>query len=152
MEANELPLAETPTARRLRLVGFYLPRLLVPVRHPAPEQWLQALSLWQLAEAVLRKPHWPDRLRLAGEEEVALHRLDRLRAHLWAQLSIAPERRDLYQESADWEWAQVLLRQTLALVEARLRATLADEERLRTQAPNFSGPVWSMPGLAWRVD
>ena len=151
MEANQPTLAETTAVRQLRLVRFYLPRLLALEGHPPPEWWWYALSLQQLAESVLN-PRSTFGQPQPLEHRRALHWLRRAHRSLWSQLALPPDWRELKHEAATWEVVQRLLARALPLVEARLRATLADEERLRMQAPTFSGPVWSMPGLAWRVD
>jgi hypothetical protein len=107
---------------RLRLLQFYLPRLLT---HNAPveeEQWLQAWALQQLGEAVWTVP---------GEEAphpLVLARLARLAKCIASEMLLPEHQREVRPDSIVWQRVQSYLRQTMPAVEARLRAQLSSEE------------------------
>jgi hypothetical protein len=151
MEPDQPSLVETRTAKRLRLVRFYLPWLLAVDGHPSPDLWWQAAALQQLANAVLDHPDEMGK-SLAGEYELLVLRLDRLRVRLWAQLCLPVDRRDLRQEAADWHVVQQLLHQTMPVVEDLLLAMLAAEELARARAEATPFVVRSEPGVAWLVE
>jgi hypothetical protein len=112
-------------ALRLRLLQFYLPRLLT---HDAPvgqEQWLQAWALQQLGEAVWTAPGEgvPHPLVLAR-----LARLARLAKCIASEMRLPEHQREVGPDGPVWQRVQSYLRQTMPVVEVRLRAQLSSEE------------------------
>lgn len=123
MVADFLSEAALP-AERLRLVRFYLPRLLATEAHPSPEHWWFAFSLWQLGETALYEHSLAGHLQ-AAESQLLHKRLYRLQQRIWDQLCIPAHQRTLSQETISWEQVQLSLMQTMPLVECLLTAALA---------------------------
>lgn len=109
-------------ARRLRLLQFYLPRLLTRDAPVGEAQWLQAWALQQLGEAVWTAP---------GEgapHPLMLARLARLAKCLASEMRLPEHQREVGPDGPGWQRMQSYLRQTMPVVEARLRAQLSSEE------------------------
>lgn len=109
-------------ARRLRLLQFYLPRLLTRGAPVGEEQWLQAWALQQLGEAVWTAP---------GEgapHPLVLARLARLAKCIASEMRLPEHQREVGPDGPVWQRVQSYLHQTMPVVEVRLRTQLSSEE------------------------
>ena len=109
-------------ARRLRLLQFYLPRLLTRDAPVGEAQWLQAWALQQLGEAVWTTPGQ------GAPPALVLARLARLAKCIASEMLLPEHQREVRPDGLVWQRVQSYLRQTMPVVEARLRAQLSSEE------------------------
>lgn len=109
-------------ALRLRLLQFYLPRLLTRDVPVGEEQWLQAWALQQLGEAVWTTPGQ------GAPHPLVLARLARLAKCIASEMRLPEHQRKVRPDGLVWQRVQSYLRQTMPAVEAQLRAQLSSEE------------------------
>lgn len=109
-------------ALRLRLLQFYLPRLLTRDGPVGEEQWLQAWALQQLGEAVWTTPGQ------GAPPALVLARLARLAKCIASEMLLPEHQREVRPDGLVWQRVQSYLRQTMPAVEAQLRAQLSSEE------------------------
>jgi hypothetical protein len=112
------------TAGCIRLLRFYLPRLLAPQPRPLPELWCYATALQQLGKSVLANKQLTSQ-PLQAEHRLVRQRLACLRRLLWGQSDVPQQLPSLSLEATNWPKVQVLLRQTMPHIE---RLLLEDQQ------------------------